>query len=553
MPALGALLISAPGLAQQPPTAGRVLESVREQVPPPAKPEEQILEKQPEVVRPIAPESAARTVRVTGFRVQGNTVYDEPTLLAVLAPYIGKDLNFDGLREAAEAIKIHYRDRQYFLAQAFLPAQQIRDGVVTIQVLEGKLGKAGVRMTDKARLKESVASGMLDAQLPAGAHITETSLEKPLLLINDLPGVIVRSTLKPGAVVGEADLEVTVDDEGRLFDGYVELDNMGNDSSGEFRLGVTVNGRNLTGYGDLLTIRGLVAESNGTTLGRLSYTLPVGPYGTKVTASYSNLTYELSETFADLGADGDADVYSVFAQHPLIRSRNNNLFLLVGFDRKDLVDRQFDGASEEERRLDNFLVALRGDFRDDLAGGGLNSYSAMITSGDLENREVSTDPYETEGRFAKLNIEYRRLQNLAAHTTLLLSASGQTANGNLTSAEQMSLGGPYGVRSHPVGEGSGDDAIMGTIELRRVLPGVKPLGGTLQLKAFYDLGYVKGHHDPLPSDTDNSRRLYGYGVGVNLAKRGDFLFALDLAFRTGEQSLDDNQSARVWAQAIKWF
>ncbi|NTV95387.1 MAG: ShlB/FhaC/HecB family hemolysin secretion/activation protein [Thiobacillus sp.] len=515
---------------------------------------DQVLEKQAEPAKAAAPVAMGAKVKVNGFRFKGNTVYSEAQLQALLAEYQGKEQTLDGLNEAADAIKSHYRQNEYFLAQAVLPPQEIKDGVVLIHVVEGSIGKTNVKMADNARLKEGVARSYMDAMLPSGTLITETGIEKSLLLLNDLPGVTIRSTIKPGAQAGEADVDVLVGDEGKRLAGNVQFDNWGNRNTGRLRLTGDLEARNLTGLGDLLSLRALYAEDGGTTLGRLSYTMPVGSKGTKVTASYSDLSYELGGSFADLDADGDAKIASLMVLHPFTRSRNNNLFGILGYDNKRLSDRQFNGSSEDKRKLNNIWLGVAGDFRDDLGGGALNTYNIAVTTGDVDITTADTfDSHDTEGRFAKINLSYQRLQSVADNTALLISGSGQLAGKNLASVERMSLGGPRGVRSHPVGEASGDDAFLGTLELRRVLPSVKPLGGTLQFSIFTDFGYARVYHHPLSTDEDNTRTLFGYGVGVNLGKQGDFLMRMDVAFRAGEDSTDDNKRARVWAQAIKWF
>ena len=551
--ACGLLALTSSALVQAAPDAGTLLDSVKE-VPQAPKPAGQVLDKQIETPAATAPVASTATVKVAGFRIRGNSVYSEQQLQALLAEFQGKEMTLESLSEAADVIKAYYRDHEYFLAHAILPPQEIKDGIVEIQVIEGALGKANIKLGENARLKESVARGYLDAMLPSGALITETGVEKSLLLLNDLPGVTIRSTLKPGAQTGEADLDVLVGDEGKRFAGDVQLDNWGNRSSGRLRLTGTAEARNLTGFGDLLSVRALYAEDQGTTLGRVSYTLPVGPYGTKVSASYSQLEYQLGEPFDSLQADGDAKVTSLLVLHPVRRSRNNNVFALLGYDYKALADRQFDGASEDKRTVNNGWLGVTGDFRDDRGGGSLNSYNVTATFGDVDITTPTTpDVHKTEGDFYKLNGSFQRLQHLADNLALLMSVTGQMASQNLTSVEKMSLGGPRGVRSHPVGEGSGDDALLATLELRRVLPSVKPLGGTLQVSAFADYGYVKVNHDPLPSDTGNTRTLQGLGVGVNLGKQNDFLMRLDVAFRVGEKSLDDDSSSRIWAQVVKWF
>ena len=518
------------------------------------KPDVPIIEKKPAAEAPASVPTGAASIHVKGYRFTGNTIFAEPVLLALLQDHIGTDMTLEGLNDIAETIKGYYRDHHYFLAQAYIPPQRIAGGMVEIRILEGRLGKAEVKMDGKTRLKPSVARNYLTAMMPAGSIVTETGIEKPLLLINDLPGVIVRSTLKPGAEVGTTDLDVAISDEGRRFDGSVQGDTMGNRNSGRNRLGATVNARNLTGLGDLFTLRGLLSEKSETSLGQLSYTMPVGAYGTKLTGSYYDLTYKLGGAFAAEQADGDAKVFVVNVQHPIHRSRNYNLFLLAGIEDKSLTDNLYSGTNVEKQKVNDVYLALNGDARDGLLGGALNTFNTTVYAGQLKIPEgVSNDTYSTLGNFSKFVFGYNRLQNLVSDTSLLFSARGQATGKNLTSEEKMSLGGPDGVRGHPVGDSPGDNVFLSTLELRRVVPGVKPLGGVLQFSGYYDFGYARLNKDPLPTDTANVRVLKSLGVGVNLGKRDDYQFKLDVAFRKGEHSQDSDSSSRIWAQATKWF
>jgi hemolysin activation/secretion protein len=542
-----------PVQAQQVPNAGTILNSTKEPAPPP-RPEAEVLDKAKPAEAPGAAPAGGPSVQVKGFRFVGNTVYSAEQLAVLLAPQVGKSLTLDGLNEAADTIRDYYRDHHYFLAQAYLPPQQVADGLVEIRVLEGRIGKVTVTREPSARLLESAASRYLDALTPAGALITEARIEKPLLLTNDLPGVLVRSTLKPGAEPGTADLDVQIGDEGRRFDGNVQIDNLGNRNTGRARALAAVNGRNLTGLGDLLSVRGLIAEHSETKLADANYTLPVGAYGTKATLGYTALQYRLGGTFANQFADGNAQILSLSLQHPIERSRNLNLFAALGYQHKKLEDRLFHGGNIQQHRIDSEYLGLIGDARDGLLGGALNSFDATLTHGKLDNPVgANADAYNTAGTYYKLNANFRRLQNVMPETSLLLAFSAQAASKNLTSAEKLSLGGPDAVRAHPVGEGSGDQVAIATVELRRVVPEIKPFGGTLQFDLFYDAGYSHLNHTPLASDTTVRRLLQGYGLGANFGKQDDFLVKVEMAFRCGERATDDDHDARVWARAIKWF
>ena len=81
-------------------------------------------------VRPAlkAPESARFPVK--GFRISGAAAFTEAELLPLLKDFVGKELSLADLLRAADTITRYYRDRGYFVARAYIPAQDIQDGVV---------------------------------------------------------------------------------------------------------------------------------------------------------------------------------------------------------------------------------------------------------------------------------------------------------------------------------------------------------------------------------------------------------------------------------------
>jgi hemolysin activation/secretion protein len=184
-----------PAQAQIVPDAGTIL---REQQKPvlevPTRPALTI--KQEEPVRPsLKPEDTPRFV-LKGFHVTGNTVFGESELIGLVREYLGREVGFSDLEQAAARISRFYRERGYTAARAYLPAQvAAMDGVVEIAVIEGRFGK--VELDNRSRVRDSVVRGYFDAL--SGALVTAPALERKMLLLNDLPGVGgARVTLRSG-------------------------------------------------------------------------------------------------------------------------------------------------------------------------------------------------------------------------------------------------------------------------------------------------------------------------------------------------------------------
>ena len=556
-------------LAQVPPAPPRTGDILREQAPKqelPVSPSTAPVLPQVAPPKPALPASTKVNVTVKDFRFSGNTVFTSAELRELVREFIGKTLDFNGLNDAASRVQRHYRERGYFLAVAYLPQQEIREGIVEIAVLEGRLGQINLQVDPKTKLRESFARGILAAHLKPGDLITENSLERPLLLLRDLPDMEVTSELGPSKTqLGAADLTVKLSESGKKFSGYVDADNWGNRFSGEYRLGINLNYGDLTGYGDLLSFRGFVTDEN-MHFGRLSYVVPLGHYGTRIGVSATAFDYRLGKDFAPLGANGNGQVYTVYALHPLLRTRNANLFVQGAAERKDLEDKQDSVGLKVDQTITNGKLGVGGDFRDRLMSGGLNSYSATVTGGKLEiqpdtvlaiDQAPGTGP-QTAGHFSKLNVEYRRLQRITDQFNLLFAYSAQGANKNLSAAEKMALGGPQGVRAYPVGEAPGDTGQLGTLELRYLVPKLQVFGGDLTLSTYVDHGQVKTLAEPPAalSTVANKRSISGAGVGVSLGREGNFLFRLDIATPLDNETPTSDPKKvdpRIWAQAIKWF
>jgi hemolysin activation/secretion protein len=554
-------LASAVAIAQQRPDAGQVLEQQRQPLRLPPPPPDDIRPRPPEP-RPALPVSPTLKVKVSKFTFTGNTLFTDQELSAVVEEFVGKELDFEGLTDAATKVRAYHRERGYFLAQAYLPQQAIREGVVEIAVVEGRLGVVELQRRPATRLAEWLLAGILNYHLKSGDIITETGLEKPLLLINDLPTAAVTSEIRPSETLGAADLRVNVDQGVGLFNGYVDYDNQGSRFTGEHRLGASLNMNNPLTIGDQVSLRAFVTDED-MYFGRFAYVVPAGFWGTRVGFSVTEFSYRLGKDFAPLRANGDGLVKSAFLFHPLYRTRNTNLIGQFAYEDKRLFDRIDSTNTVEDRFIDTIKLGLVGDFRDRLLSGGLNAFSLTYTQGDLKiaptslaQADASSTGLKTAGTFRKWNYDFKRVNRLTDQASVLVSLTGQQASKNLASAEKMSLGGPNGVRAYPVGEANGDSGNLVQAELRYVWPGVKVFEGEVMVSALFDWGQVYVNEKPLPTETKNKRSISGYGVGTQLGREGGFVVRASASWPWDEETPQADtakRDPRVWVQAVMWF
>lgn len=537
-------------LAQQLPGGGTQLN----QLPPPPEP----LKAAPEIriqeaTAPNAPVDDSVRVMVRSLQVTGAHAFTAGELVEIARFTPGAQLTLAELQEMASRITEHYRSNGYFVARAYLPAQDVTNNVVNIAVSEGAYGQITLR--NQSTLDDSVAQRALRG-LDSGDAITIAPLENRLLLLSDLPGLQVSSTLVPGTLPGSSDLIVDVVP-GRRVSGSVDADNAGNPYTGEYRIGATVNLNNPLGRGDVASLRVLTSGS-GLQYGRASYQMPFGRATAGV--AYSRLDYELGEQFESLGANGTAEVASVFGTYNLIRSRDTNLYAGLSYDDRTFQDRIDLVNSVVDRKARVWTPTLYGNHHDAIGGGGVSTFVVSLSSGSLDIRTPSAlvddaASARTDGSYSKLWVNATRLQRVTDVVSLHASVTGQVASKNLDASEKMVLGGMDGVRAYPQGEGFGDQGYLVNLEARFLLAGLsQSVPGQVHLLGFADAGKITINKNPWNA-ADNDRTLSGVGVGAMWGDPGNFAVRTYYARKLGgEDALSaPDKSGRFWIQAIKYF
>jgi len=492
------------------------------------------------------PTTSGPTMQVAQFTLTGNQAIGSADLLPLLADLQNRTVSFGELRAAAARITLFYRQKGYPLARAYLPAQDVENGV-TIAVLEGHFGE--VKLNNASRISDGTLAAPLHA-LKNGEAVRAGTLERSLLLLQEIPGVEVHSTLKPGTAVGASDLLVDARS-APMVSGQVDLDNYGNRFTGEYRLGSTLNLASPLGIGDQASMRIMGSDENQHYY-RAAYQLPIGPWATQIGVAYSDMNYQLAKNFDNLNASGNAKIASVFVQQPLIRTRDFSLTVQLQFDDKRLKD-DIDLYDYKSNKHSSVVTAsLNGNARDNFLGGGLNAFSLAWSQGSLtldNPQDINLDDQtaKTRGTFHKINPSVVRLQRLTDRISLYGQIQGQWADGNLDSSEKISLGGAYGVRAYPEGEAQGDQGYVANVELRYALTEI------VQLFTFVDHGEVRLNKDTWV-DGENHRGLSATGVGSTLSAGNWHLMAV-AAWKLGnaDAQSDVDRTPRVWAQVSRSF
>lgn len=542
MKTIAAILFALPLMAQAaPPGAGEILQQITPSLPPAPSSSETGLRIQGEGGEKLP---ATKPFMVKRIEITGNTLFDTDTLHKLVADSEGRELTLPQLEELASRITDYYHNHGYPLSRALIPAQTIKEGVVTIEVVEAKFGRI------KLDNRSSVGSPLLDetlSSLKVDEPIEQKKMDHALLLLSDTPGVAVDATLSPGEKVATSDLSIIAEPT-PFVSGGAMLDDYGNKYTGRNRIGATVFISNPLHHGDVLSLSGL-SSGSGMNYGRLAYDTLLNGYGTHAGASYSALHYILGDSLSNLNGHGTADVGSAWVRHPLIRSRNFNLYGQIQYDHLKLDDHIDASGIRTDRHLDNFTGTVSGDNRN---VDGVNTWSLELASGhvgfdDSTAQLADAVTAKTQGSFSKWNLNLSRLQSLGRLTSLYAGLSGQWSNANLDPSQQMVAGGPYTVRAYDMGVLSGDEGYLGTVELRQ------NLNPSWQAVAFWDSEHVVVNKNQWVAGT-NSATLTGAGVGLdwtngNWNARGYVAARID----SPPALVAASSSSRIWVQVGKGF
>lgn len=550
-----AAAIPAAAFAQQPGVrVGEVDQSVRRS----PDPEERVSKAAPKLDAPAAPSIRADSdakirLRVARLAIRGNKSFSAEELLAATTSVAaGGEMTLAQIKDQAEGITRYYRERGFGLAWAYVPEQEIKEGVVEIAIVEGRIGN--ILVEGNHRYSANFILSHFEG-LPKASATDLEELELTLMRLNEYRGLSTRAVLRPGDQPGTTDLYLTAEEKFPVSFS-MDYDNFGAESVGEHRIGATAGLYHVFAETDTIELRGasaINAADGELAYGRLTYELTTRDYS-KVTAYASFYNYQAKGDVAVLDPTGTGEVYGVTVGHSFIKKTGMSLTLDVGFEWKDLVQELL-GSKIGEDRLRVLIVDGVFEWTDDFLGRwvvlpqlreGLGEFAGGLGNNDPDASRVGAD-----GAFTRLTLDVYRLQKVASWLHLVGRTHLQWAGEPLVVSEQMAVGGQDSVRGYPPFEFMGDKGYTASLEARIGLPFLesvtdpfnekRSIVDMIQIAAFIDAG--EGVRlSPLPGERAK-QMLSGYGVGVRLNYPDRFSVRFDVGWPLSDKdpSNGDNQ------------
>lgn len=496
-------------------------------------------------------------VLVKDFIIDGQDVYPEDRLKALLADKKGKKLSFKDIQDGADRITRYFREKGYIVAKTYIPPQDVTAGVVHYRVEIGRFDRPDI--TNKTNIRDSAIEKQAQA-VKEGEYVTRDKLERAVWLVSDMAGADARVALSKGSQPGTVKLGMTVEPYVGKH-GLISADNYGSRAMGYNEYSLDYDFWNPARNGDHLM-------ASISTTGRhmfnwgANYITPLAKDGLKLTVGYNVFSYDMGDEWAMYKGVGTSRVTSLGLDYAIRRSRRHNLYTGIRFEHSEIKDeyRAFD-ATYGDKNGNALVFSLYGDDQDtagmtdwrvDWKLGHINNKA--FHSDNLYARWMAGDP-DTNGDYSKIRGRIERHQNINNRSYLLLSAYGQYAFTPLDSSEHFSLGGPYGVKAYPTSEGSGDSGYITRAEYRWLIP-VEAHDQQLQLAFYAEHGGVWIDRNGGNSGSKNHRNLQGAGVGIIWQRWQDWFIRADYAWKLGgEDPVSDtsHNNGRFWIRGGFYF
>jgi hemolysin activation/secretion protein len=499
----------------------------------------------PAPVQPAPPGAESKTFNLASIEISGNAAVLSASLLAPYASLRGSTISVARIYGIAAEMTAVYRNRGYILSSVVVPPQDLQDGRVKLVVVEGYL--ADVKFTGSIRrpgMLESIRRALL-REKPLRAQ----TLERQLLLLNDLPGLSAQGFLAPAASQSGAS-ELTIHLEQHHLAVGASGSNRGSRLQGPYQYGGNVGLQSVLAL-DEATGFDYLQASKASELRYYAVShkerLTASGLDLDMFASRSDSTPDLGVELTQLNLATDTRLARVGLSYPLIRSRVANLSLhgTLSYEdaRSDIPD-----FTLSRDRISAARLGVTWDSVDEAAGvnraelefsRGLTIFGASQLGDPLASR-LGGRP-----EFSKITTYLARLQSLGQGFSALLAFSGQYAMNRPLAPEEFSFGGEYFGRAYDPSELVAASGVAGKLEIRYSLD--RSTGLSLTPYVFAERGYVWQRLDASEEGLPRTDHATSVGGGFRLGVSRWVTGYVEVAKPTDHiVAAEGNQKARVF-------
>lgn len=444
--------------------------------------------------------------------IEGASAFDVSAFTGTYEEFLAKSVGGAEIRQIVERITKTYTDAGYFLSRAIAPEQDIVGGLVRIRVVEGHFTKVTFTgdYAGKSALQRYVAP--IRAARPANM----ATLERALFLMNGMAGLTIDPSVEAlDEASGEYELIIQLKQ--KRVDAFARLDNRGTPEVGRLQGWVGVSVNSLLGFGERIgaTFITVPSEPEELLYGALSSDVPIGPYGTSLSLFGAYSTIDAGSSSEPFDSESRSYQFIGRLSHPLIRSREQNLWINGSFDFRNFREKQF-GSTVISDRLRTLRLGASYQLQDQFKGQtrvsvgvsqGLDIFDAS------DNGAAERSRANGKNDFTKVAGDIVRRQTITDLFAVQAAVSGQWSADPLLSYEEFAVGGEQFGRAYDFSEISGEHGVAGSVEFQLGRKSKWSWLDEYQLYGFYDIGAV---WNKVSGSSDVRISLSSAGAGVRV-------------------------------------
>ena len=450
-------------------------------------------------------------IEVEEIEIEGNTVFSARQLEKFVSPLEGKKVTLDEILRAKNEIVQFYRARGYISTSAFLPAQELKDGKIALEVVEGKLSLLEVeglsRLSEdyiKARLRGLEGPLQIDDLIENLQQIRQDPL------IKEISGEL-------QLVEGDKTLLSLNIEEEKLIQTQLKFGNTFSPSVGNLGGEASIEHRNLLGFGDRLGVN--YTRTEGLERYGFNYSLPFNADGGRLAFGFQDADSRLvEEAVSPFDIQADFALYQLVISQPITINSQEKLTLALELEHlrgetfvlKDISFPFVDGFSDGQSRITPLRLVQE---YSRVRARSLFSINSKFNVG-LDIFEATTTDTGIDGMYWSWQgkIQWLKAFNKDRDLLLVMNLSTQLTPDKLLPLERFSLGGLGTVRGYRQNLLIGDGGVFGIVEGQ--IPILKTGEfGDVRLIPFFDMGTLWSNYSG--DDNSRSKTLVSTGLGLN--------------------------------------
>lgn len=505
------------------------------------------IKKPPEVKEEVPAETEGPKFLVKKITLVGATSVKPEEFSPIIEKYEGREVSMEDLNILATSIERDYL-RKGIIAACFVPPQDIKDGQVTLRVVEARMGKLKIN-EGPFFLKERINYYW---SIKPGEILRYDKMSRNIQMMNKNPDRDVNATLHAGEEPGTTDIILDVKTNFPIHF-FFSFDREGSVSTGRERTGMGVRHNNFLFIDDTLLA--------GTTFGRdflglyIYHSVPVTPFGTTVMYGYSDSRSAPKKQYERFVIKSRSQNYSFYVNQDIYKKAEYMGEVSIGMDFNDKTTKALAGNGTLSR--DRFrILRIKSTLIHRFPGAitymtpqlsqGLNMFGAR-SAGFLSSRGA-------DSTFTKFNLSIRHKRTLPLNLQAGFNLKAQWASEKLASQEQMALGGIDSVRGYPSQDYMADSGILTNLEL--LIPSFwipedwklpyesQSIKDSVTGLLFFDYGY--GQKRGMIQGEKTSDRLASLGLGLRIRAFNQALLRLEWGWpiSMGDKPLTETSNSR---------